>query len=47
VLWHKNRNRKPREDLKVVEHLVGKAMGENTVADRTSKELCEALPGGH
>jgi hypothetical protein len=35
------------KDLKVVEHLGGKAVGENTVADRISEEFCEALPSGH
>jgi hypothetical protein len=47
VLRHKNWNQQLREDLKVAEYLGGKAVGENKVADRTSEEFCEALPGGH
>jgi hypothetical protein len=47
VLRHKNWNQQLKEDLKVVECLEGKVVGEDTVADRSSEEFCEALPSGH
>jgi len=43
-----NLKKSPLRDLhRVVEHLGGKAVGGNTVADRSFEEFCEALPSGH
>jgi hypothetical protein len=42
VLQHRNWNQQLCENLKVAEHLGGKDVGENIVADRISEEFCRS-----
>jgi hypothetical protein len=49
MLWHRTGiNNSEEEDLKVVEHLGGKAVrGKTQLQIELSWEFCKALPSGH